>query len=180
MKFHTASQNNTGQSVHAAMHDNIERQVVINRGAQLRPWYPSARLLDAKSRESEELFVQRFGFDASMSVRRSLISLKWRHDLTARSIRRLKTLGFLRVGEGNVSLHVSRIELWAACLLTTAVFGIGFAILSLLIVHPPHEAAAAASVVILVALHAAYAAAAYAIHIQPNILVSRLLQRSNR
>lgn len=169
-----AKQINRGKRVGAAVHDYIERQVVINKSS----WYNSNSLpdrrMDAQARASEDAFVHRFGFDAPAAERRAIIALKWQHQLTARTVRRLHLLGFLRVKEGAASLRYSGFELWAGSILAAAACGMSFCLFALLLTTAPTQVRAAAGMAALAALYAMAAASAYLVHVQPNLVIGRL------
>jgi hypothetical protein len=172
-----AKQINSGKRVGAAVHDYIERQVVINKTG----WYDSKSLpdrrMDAQARASENAFVHRFGFDAPEAARCAIVALKYRHQLTARSVRRLRLLGFLRVTESEAALRYSRFELWAGSALVAAACGMSVCLFALLVATAPTQVTAAAGATALATLYAMAAAATYLVHVQPNLLVGRLLRR---
>ncbi|MBK7616968.1 MAG: hypothetical protein IPJ08_21900 [Burkholderiales bacterium] len=174
-----AKQINRGQRVGAAVHDYIERQVVIYKSSRYDPKALPDRMTDAQARASEDAFVDRFGFDAPEADRRAIVALKHRHQLTARSVRRLRLLGFLRVTESEAALRYSCFELWAGSALAAAACGMSVCLFALLVATAPAQVTAAAGVTALATLYAVAATSTYLVHVQPNLLVGRLLRRQH-
>ena len=172
-----AKQINSGKRVGAAVHDYIERQVVINKSSRYGSKALPDRMMDAQARASEDAFVDRFGFDAPEADRRAIVALKHRYRLTARSVRRLKLLGFLRVTECKAALRYSRFELWAGSALAAAACGMSVCLFALLVATAPTQVTVAAGVTALATLYAVAAASTYLVHVQPNLLVGRLLRQ---
>lgn len=172
-----AKQINRGKRVGAAVHDYIEHQVVINKSSRYYPKALPDTMMDAEARASEDAFVDRFGFDAPEADRRAIVALKHRHQLTARAVRRLRLLGFLRVTESKAALRYSRFELWAGSTLAAAACGMSVCLFALLVATAPTKVTAAAGVAALATLYAMVAASTYLVHVQPNLVVGRLFRR---